>query len=100
MSDWSLAFLDRVYDILRATGEQEKVGKSGGVARTISSSDVENAKNFCRVMKECLTQVFASMDTNTFESALRSAKTFLLENFLHHGSSLQFMQEPTLDIPA
>lgn len=82
MSDWSLAFLDRIYDILRATGEQEKVGKSGGVARTISTSDVENAKNFCRILKECLTQVFASMDTKTFESALRSVKTFLLDETL------------------
>ena len=30
MADWSLAFLDRVYELLRAAGEQEKLGKGQG----------------------------------------------------------------------
>mmetsp|Transcript_13477 Transcript_13477/g.20082 ORF Transcript_13477/g.20082 Transcript_13477/m.20082 type:complete len:2221 (-) Transcript_13477:217-6879(-) len=83
MSDWSLAFLDRIYSILRAAGEQEKVAKSsGGVASRHSSHDVQQSKNFSRVMKECLTQVFSSMDDKTHEMALRSVIQFLKDETL------------------
>ena len=30
MSDWSLMFLDRIYELYRAAGEQEKLGKGHG----------------------------------------------------------------------
>jgi len=77
MSDWSLAFLERIFGILRAAGEQEKVGNSLGLASRHSCADASRARNFSRVMKECLLQVFAAMDSKTFDSALRSVATFL-----------------------
>ena len=87
MSDWSLAFLDRIYEILRAAGEQEKMGKGhGGVATRHSSVDVAQAKNFSRILKETLCYFFSSMDEDTFTSALRSVTTFLEEETLPHAA--------------
>ncbi|KAL7471573.1 hypothetical protein ACHAXS_011864 [Conticribra weissflogii] len=87
MSDWSLAFLDRVYEILRAAGEQEKVGKGhSGVASRHTSVDVAQAKNFSRIMKETLCYFFSSMDDDTFFSALRSVTKFLEEETLPHAA--------------
>jgi len=87
MSDWSLAFLDRVYEILRAAGEQEKVGKGhSGVASRHTSVDVAQAKNFSRIMKETLCYFFSSMDDETFVSALRSVTKFLEEETLPHAA--------------
>ena len=77
MSDWSLAFLERIFEILRAAGEQEKVGKSHDLASKHSSADASRARNFSRVMKESLMQIFAAMDSKTFDSAMRSVTTFL-----------------------
>lgn len=83
MSDWALAFLDRIYDLLRASGEREKAGKNAsGVASRHSSSDVQQARNFSRVLKECLMQVFSSMDDASHRTATRSVTQFLSEESL------------------
>ena len=83
MSDWSLAFLDRVYELLRAAGEQEKLGKGhGGVAASHGSVDIAVTKNVSRIMKETLTYFFSSMDTETYNSALRSVSQFMEEETL------------------
>ncbi len=80
MSDWSLAFLDRLYALLRVVGEQEKVGKNTrGVARRHLSADASQARNFSRVLKECVVQIFSSMDAPTHESASRSVAKFLYD---------------------
>jgi len=56
MGDWSLMFLDRIYELLRAAGEQEKLGKGhGGVGMRHTSADVAMTKNFSRIYKETLT---------------------------------------------
>lgn len=78
MSEWSLAFLDRVYDLLRATGEQEKTGKGHGyTSRIHSSSDALQTRMYSTVLKECLVQIFSVMDSETHKIALRSVKRFL-----------------------
>jgi len=83
MGDWVLAFLDRTFDLLRHTGEREKTGKTGsGVANRHSSSDVQQARNFSRVLKESLSQIFAAMDDATHEMAVRSVLQFLGEESL------------------
>ena len=83
MSDWVLEFLERVYALLRATGEREKAGKtSSGVASRHSSADVQQARNFSRVLKECLMQTFASMDDEIHRSAVSSVARFLSEETL------------------
>ena len=83
MGDWVLAFLDRIFDLLRHTGEREKTGKTGsGVANRHSSSDVQQARNFSRVLKESLIQIFASMDDATHEMAVRSVVQFISEESL------------------
>jgi hypothetical protein len=83
MADWVLSFLDRIYDLLRATGEREKSGKTAsGVASRHSSSDVEQARNFSRIVKECLAQVFCSMDEKIHKQAVRSVAQFLQEETL------------------
>jgi len=83
MADWSLAFLDRVYELLRAAGEQEKLGKGhGGVGMRHTSADVATTRNFSRIMKETLTYCFAAMDDETFKAALRSVVQFLQEETL------------------
>lgn len=83
MGDWVLAFLDRVFDLLRHTGEREKTGKTGsGVANRHSSSDVQQARNFSRVLKESLGQIFASMDDSTHKMAVRTVVQFLDEESL------------------
>ncbi len=80
MADWSLSFLDRIYGLFRAAGEQEKVGKSHRVAtKRSSAADVSQARHFARILKECLRQFFASMDEVTFQSALTSVQGFLME---------------------
>mmetsp|Transcript_4858 Transcript_4858/g.11567 ORF Transcript_4858/g.11567 Transcript_4858/m.11567 type:complete len:2224 (+) Transcript_4858:205-6876(+) len=83
LSDWVLEFLDRIYSLLRATGEREKAGKTAsGVASRHSSADVQQARNFSRVLKECLTQTFASMDDETHKQAVKSVVRFLQEETL------------------
>ena len=82
MGDWSLAFLEKIYDLMRATGEQEKRGKSYGVASSHSSADASQAKHFNSVLKQCLMQVIASMDDEYLELALRSVVVFLKSEVL------------------
>jgi hypothetical protein len=82
LSDWVLEFLDRIYTLLRATGEREKAGKFSGVANRHSSADVQQARNFSRVLKECLTQTFASMDDEIHKQAVQSVARFLEEETL------------------
>lgn len=83
LSDWVLEFLERIYALLRATGEREKAGKTAsGVANRHSSADVQQARNFSRVLKECLTQTFASMDDEIHKSATSSVARFLSEETL------------------
>ena len=83
LSDWVLEFLERVFSLLRATGEREKAGKNAsGVASRHSSVDVQQARNFSRVMKECLMQTFASMDDTIHKSAVNLVARFLSEETL------------------
>jgi len=87
LSDWVLEFLDRIYDTLRATGEREKVGNNAsGVASRHSSADVQVARNFSRVLKECLTQTFASIDDEVHKLAVSSVKRFLSEETLPNAA--------------
>ena len=82
MSDWALAFLDRIYLLLHAAGEQEKASKHHGVASRHSSADVAKKQNFGRILKETMVQMFAAMDQATLESAIRSVVRFLQEETL------------------
>ncbi len=83
MVDWSLMFLDRIYELLRAAGEQEKLGKGrGGVGMRHTSHDVAMAKNFSRIMKETLTYFFAAMNEQAYAAALHSVAHFLQEETL------------------
>ncbi|KAL7551909.1 hypothetical protein ACHAWF_015121 [Thalassiosira exigua] len=83
MSDWSLPLLDRVYSLLRAAGEAEKVGRGAGAAgHRHASADVAMARNFSRIMKETLTYFFAAMDEETHGAAVRSVARFLEEETL------------------
>ena len=83
LSDWVLEFLERVFSLLRATGEREKTGKTAsGVATRHSSADVQQARNFSRVLKECLLQTFASMDDGVHQLAVKSIARFLSEETL------------------
>ena len=83
LSDWSLEFLERVFGLLRASGEREKNGKaSTGVASRHSSADVHQARNFSRVLTECLVQLFASMDDEVHKSAVRTVVRFIEEETL------------------
>lgn len=87
MGDWILGFLDRVYDLFRAAGEREKTGKNvSGVGIRHSAADVQQARNFSRVMKETLIQIFASMDDQTHLQAVRSVTSFLVEESLPEAS--------------
>ncbi len=87
LSDWVLEFLERVYALLRATGEREKAGKTAsGVASRHSSADVQQARNFSRVLKECLIQTFSSMDDDIHKSAILSVARFLEEETLPSAS--------------
>jgi len=80
LSDWALEFLDRVFGLLRASGEREKAGKTAsGVATRHSTADVHQARNFSRVMAECLMQLFTSMDGQVHEVAVRSIVRYLDE---------------------
>jgi len=82
-SDWALEFLERVFELLRSSGEREKAGKrSSGVASRHSSADVHQARNFSRVLKESLLQVFVSMDEETFRLASRAVVRFVDEETL------------------
>lgn len=87
LSDWVLEFLDRVYSLLRATGEREKAGKTAsGVASRHSSADVQQARNFSRVLKECLMQTFSSMGDSVHKLAVKSVARFLEEETLPSAS--------------
>jgi hypothetical protein len=87
LSDWVLEFLDRIYDTLRATGEREKVGNNAsGVASRHSSADVQVARNFSRVLKECLMQTFSAMDSKVHKLAVNSVKKFLSEETLPNAA--------------
>jgi hypothetical protein len=77
LEDWVVSFLERIYDIFRSAGEQEKVGKSFGIASRHSSADASQAKHFNMILKQCLNQVFASIDDKNFETAVRSVESFL-----------------------
>ncbi len=79
MADWSISFLDRIYGLFRAAGEQEKIGKSHRFASKRSSAeDVARARHFTRILKECLRQIFAAMDSETFICAMNSVTNFLI----------------------
>lgn len=87
MDDWVLEFLDRIFTFLRASGEREKAGKtSSGVASRHSSVDVQQARNFSRVLQECLAQVFAALNGSVFALALRSVTRFFREDTLPWAS--------------
>lgn len=87
MDDWVLEFLDRIFTFLRASGEREKAGKtSSGVASRHSSVDVQQARNFSRVLQECLAQVFAALNGSVFKQALRSVTRFFQEDSLPWAS--------------
>lgn len=78
MSDWALEFLERVFGLLRASGEREKTAKTtSGVASRHSSADVHTARNYSRVLKETLVQLFAAMDDEVHNVATRTVCNFL-----------------------
>jgi len=58
LTDWMLEFLDRVYGLLRSTGEREKKARSGSSS---NNGNVRETRNFSRVFKETMMQCFASM---------------------------------------
>ena len=83
LSDWALEFLDRIFELLRASGDREKKAKrSSGVASRHTSADVQQARNFSRVLKETLSQLFSSMDNETHVLAIRTVYKFLEEETL------------------
>ncbi|GKY98731.1 hypothetical protein MPSEU_000829400 [Mayamaea pseudoterrestris] len=83
MGDWSLAFLERVFGLLRASGEREKRAKSSsGIASRHSSADVHQSRNFSRVLTECLMQLFAAMDNEIHDVAVRAVERFIQEETL------------------
>lgn len=83
LGDWALEFLDRVFDLLRASGEREKTGKTtSGVATRHSVADANATRNFSRVLKECLSQFFAAMSDDVHKLAVRSVCRFLSEESL------------------
>ena len=83
LSEWSLQFLDRIFELLRASGDREKKAKrSSGVASRHTSVDVQQARNFSRVLKETLSQLFASMDDETHTLAIRTVYKFVEEETL------------------
>jgi hypothetical protein len=85
--DWALEFLDRVFELLRASGEREKASsRRSGVASRHSSADVHQARNFSRVLKESLLQVFCAMDEQVFSLALRNTLRFLEEDTLPNAA--------------
>lgn len=87
MSDWALDFLERIFGLLRASGEREKTSKrTSGVATRHSSADVHQARNFSRVLKETLLQVFAGMDKETYQLGVRAVAKFLEEETLPTAS--------------
>jgi hypothetical protein len=81
MSDWTLSFLDRIFELFRAAGEQEKQ-KGYGVGSSHAAADVAMAKNVTRILKETLTFFFASMDEETYKNALRYVTNFISEETL------------------
>ena len=83
MTEWSLMFLDRIYELMRAAGEQEKLGKGhGGTGSRHTAADVAMRKNVSRIMKETLVYFFSGMDEATYEAALRSVVKFFDEETL------------------
>lgn len=82
-ADWVPEFLERVFELLRSMGEREKAGKrNSGVASRHSSADVHAARNFSRVLKESLFQVFCAMEDSTFLIAANAVKRFVQEETL------------------
>ena len=80
MSDWSLAFLHRIFDLFRAAGEKEKTGKGFGyTSRVHSYSDAHRSRIYSSLIKESLIQIFCAMDNETLDQALRSLMQFLTE---------------------
>ena len=78
IGDWALAFLDRVYELLRAAGKQEKVSKNHlGASVRHTSSDAQQSKSFSRLLTTCLIRVFSAMDAKTYQRAVDSVCRFL-----------------------
>ena len=51
MGDWSIAFLDRIYSVLRTKEEQENAVKRGSAGTRHSSADASFSKNNSRILK-------------------------------------------------
>lgn len=81
MNDWSLLFLDRIFELLRSASEQEKQ-KGYGIGASYAAVDVAQAKNMSRILKETLTYFFASMDEETYTTSLRYVTNFMSEETL------------------
>lgn len=82
MKDWTLELLERIFGLLRSSGEVEKATKRISGVSKHSSADVLQARNFVRVLKECMLQVFVSMDDDTFGFALKRLVRFIDEETL------------------
>mmetsp|Transcript_19652 Transcript_19652/g.55518 ORF Transcript_19652/g.55518 Transcript_19652/m.55518 type:complete len:2329 (-) Transcript_19652:33-7019(-) len=83
MCDWVLEFLDRIFALLRASGEREKAGKtSSRTAARHANVDVQQARNFSRVLRESLLQTFVAMDDTIHKSAVNAVVRFLAEETL------------------
>jgi hypothetical protein len=78
LGDWSLLFLERIYELMRAAGKLEKVSKDHlGASARHSASDASQAKSFSRMLMGCLIHVFVSMDKNTHKKAVESVCQFI-----------------------
>jgi hypothetical protein len=78
MGDWALAFLDRVYHLLRAAGMQEKVNKNHlGASVRHTTSDAQQSKSFSRLLTVCLVSLFSAMDNKIYQKAVHSVCRFL-----------------------
>jgi len=78
MGDWALAFLDRVYQLLRAAGRQEKVTKNQlGASVRHTTSDAQQSKSFSRLLTVCLVSLFSAMDDKIYQKAVHSVCRFL-----------------------
>lgn len=78
MGDWALAFLDRVYQLLRAAGMQEKVTKNQlGASVRHTTSDAQQSKSFSRLLTVCLVSLFSAMDDKIYQKAVHSVCRFL-----------------------
>ena len=83
MGDWALDFLDRVYDLLRAAGMQEKVNKNHlGASVRHTTSDAQQSKSFSRLLTVCLISLFSAMDDKIYRKAVQSVCQFLMSETL------------------